>query len=360
MGGWALQLFCSDWDLDLVQEFDKDCGLLDLEIKHGRNRLVESDAESHRQEEHNMWRNKDNVTLDGVITRVPALPKKNENGINFSMFEKLCSHPEKVRAYLDSSGALSKKFKALRNDARTSEPERLRDPYGPGYFMCILGACGMTLGARLSELDREAMEKYYKDCGLMRDAVKQIGDALDPDTGYVNGCPWDFVSSSHAQTVADKGAPKEDLIFPGTGMINIWAPDHGRATSDMKNMQGHVMKWIAIKKPNVDDLAQTLASLYFDPYARSATKISSTKADSRPQDFVEMAKGMVAKYPNFSSRSPKTGKNECAVCGAGKCGDGKPLMACSKCKRIFYCSKQCQKKDWKSHKVFCSLFDTTS
>ena len=44
-----------------------------------------------------------------------------------------------------------------------------------------------------------------------------------------------------------------------------------------------------------------------------------------------------------SSNSPK-----CARCG----GPGKPtLQACSVCKNAKYCSKDCQKNDWKSHKL---------
>lgn len=114
-------------------------------------------------------------------------------------------------------------------------------------------------------------------------------------------------------------------------------------------------------KPNVDDLAQTLASLFFDPYARPATMFSSTKADSRPQDYIEMAKDMVGKYNKDSDgKLPKGNNGECGVCEASNCADGKPLMACSKCKRSFYCSKECQKKDWKWHKLYCSLFNIPS
>ncbi|KIJ28640.1 hypothetical protein M422DRAFT_189460 [Sphaerobolus stellatus SS14] len=40
-------------------------------------------------------------------------------------------------------------------------------------------------------------------------------------------------------------------------------------------------------------------------------------------------------------------KHKCSVCR----GRGKPkLMACSVCKKVRYCSQQCQKKDWKAHK----------
>ncbi|KXS12997.1 hypothetical protein M427DRAFT_59101 [Gonapodya prolifera JEL478] len=32
-----------------------------------------------------------------------------------------------------------------------------------------------------------------------------------------------------------------------------------------------------------------------------------------------------------------------------------PLFACARCKRIKYCSAECQKSDWKWHKAFCGL-----
>lgn len=33
------------------------------------------------------------------------------------------------------------------------------------------------------------------------------------------------------------------------------------------------------------------------------------------------------------------------------------LMQCSRCKQAYYCSKECQKKDWKSHKPHCKILD---
>mgnify|MGYP003691380387 CR=1 FL=1 len=29
------------------------------------------------------------------------------------------------------------------------------------------------------------------------------------------------------------------------------------------------------------------------------------------------------------------------------------LLRCSKCKMVFYCNQQCQKEDWKFHKLLC-------
>jgi hypothetical protein len=39
----------------------------------------------------------------------------------------------------------------------------------------------------------------------------------------------------------------------------------------------------------------------------------------------------------------------CACCGSRV----KALQRCSRCKQVWYCSKSCQKKDWKNHKLSC-------
>ncbi len=48
----------------------------------------------------------------------------------------------------------------------------------------------------------------------------------------------------------------------------------------------------------------------------------------------------------------------CARCG----NSGIALQVCSGCKQVSYCSKLCQKEDWKSHKGSCiiRLSDSTS
>lgn len=43
----------------------------------------------------------------------------------------------------------------------------------------------------------------------------------------------------------------------------------------------------------------------------------------------------------------------CASCGCRHPEKGKKLLACTKCYMTVYCSKACQKKDWKMHKQSC-------
>jgi hypothetical protein len=48
---------------------------------------------------------------------------------------------------------------------------------------------------------------------------------------------------------------------------------------------------------------------------------------------------------------------QCSGCGALEAidvkGEAKKMKVCSRCKRFYYCSPQCQAKDWKIHKHEC-------
>ena len=44
----------------------------------------------------------------------------------------------------------------------------------------------------------------------------------------------------------------------------------------------------------------------------------------------------------------------CEICGEKSAEGGKPLLKCGACKVVSYCSKDCQKTDWKRvHKRVC-------
>ena len=64
---------------------------------------------------------------------------------------------------------------------------------------------------------------------------------------------------------------------------------------------------------------------------KKSSKASSTKAGTGPADK--------------DAGTVPTG--DCVVCGKS----AKAL--CSKCKHVFYCTRECQKKDWNSHKEIC-------
>lgn len=46
-------------------------------------------------------------------------------------------------------------------------------------------------------------------------------------------------------------------------------------------------------------------------------------------------------------------KEESCACCKAKNGGGKTLQFCAGCRILMYCSKECQKSDWSSHKGLC-------
>lgn len=48
-----------------------------------------------------------------------------------------------------------------------------------------------------------------------------------------------------------------------------------------------------------------------------------------------------------------TGIEKCRYCPNTTGDDGKALLRCTRCRCAMYCSKECQKADWKAHKILC-------
>ena len=46
-------------------------------------------------------------------------------------------------------------------------------------------------------------------------------------------------------------------------------------------------------------------------------------------------------------------ERQCAACGVWQTHSTKKLERCSKCRRVYYCCKECQRNDWKKHKGTC-------
>jgi hypothetical protein len=46
-------------------------------------------------------------------------------------------------------------------------------------------------------------------------------------------------------------------------------------------------------------------------------------------------------------------KESCRACGRGEAKEGGKLLMCTRCKKVKYCSKECQKGDWKTHRMEC-------
>lgn len=60
------------------------------------------------------------------------------------------------------------------------------------------------------------------------------------------------------------------------------------------------------------------------------------------------------------NQSIYTASKMCGQCGIFAEAGGEKFSVCSRCRTEFYCGKECQKKNWKSHKIICQEVTTTS
>ena len=78
------------------------------------------------------------------------------------------------------------------------------------------------------------------------------------------------------------------------------------------------------------------------------------KDSKRVTESVEfMVSNMKSTIADYESALMKHGEVLCDGCR--KCVPVHTTQRCSGCKRVYYCSRKCQKKAWKYHKSACGL-----
>lgn len=161
----------------------------------------------------------------------------------------------------------------------------------------------MTMGCRIPNAYKHILKQHSAACGLMDEGQQQMNKALYGPNGYRNGEPYHFGSLGLHATMASKPTPEDKtgknkvigFNVPGTGTM-FWP--------------GPGAKQAAV--PGVND----------------------------------------------GSGGGKTPGKQCGFCGATKAETSAELMTCSKCKKVSYCSKDCQKCHWAAHKKACEAPET--
>jgi hypothetical protein len=220
----------------------------------------------------------------------------------FSIQAELCYNSnsiEVMRKYLDSGVLSDYAFEYFEKGDRCWAGEDYRR-----YVVLI--ACAMTLGCHLPDRFRETMgtmqhPAYLKlikqqspQWALKPLANVQLKEAL---ANYVDGEPYDFGNTTMLEASISS-------MFPGTTTVRDI--DH-RKVVEIKQKSGKVIPY-CVGPPSDDEV------------------------------------GLRSVYPNHL----------CATCGATK-KDGKgELLVCGRCRDRKYCSKECQKRHWKMHKVICT------
>ena len=220
----------------------------------------------------------------------------------FSVQAEHCYHPksiEVVRKYLDS-GVLAEYFNELYH-----KTDRCWDGHDYRRYH-VLVACAMTLGCTIP--DRVMNEMYGMQSPVYIKAIKtrspewvlprlatiQIRQALASCTA---GVPYDFGNKTMLEATTGS-------MFPGeTTLKNVGS----QKIIETKTKTGMVIPQF-IGPPTDDEI------------------------------------GLKPIYANHL----------CGGCGKTQKEDGKDLEWCARCKDRKYCSKGCQKKHWKVHKIICT------
>lgn len=313
-GAWGLKLFQSDYDYSIIQGLNQIARLHDLERKHGKKSRWEMGTNETRMKEHELA-NKEN-SRDIIFGILPGTGRVNGE-INYSVYSGLCTHPDIVRKHLDT-GVFRTMFETIHNIVLLSSKAEIANADGPGYDLVLLGAT-------LTAANKDILRTLYPRCGLMRDALSQMKEALDPHTGYKNGTPWDFGSLSMRDIHIKNEVKTEDLLFPGTGLYNTLAPVP-YDDDVMASLNTMFLQQISKMEVSATDLATGFASLKLSPNTTEKKKVKV---------FDEKA---------------------CAGCGKEIDPEKKAFMVCGKCGKCSYCSKECQKAHWiMVHKKECKV-----
>ena len=90
---------------------------------------------------------------------------------------------------------------------------------------------------------------------------------------------------------------------------------------------------------------------FFTPQVlRFAKSINQRIADRAAKHIPTPAAGKVAHTKVVDGQFIE---RRCAACGVWQLDTDRKLERCSGCMRVYYCGRECQKKDWKEHKKDC-------
>ena len=223
--------------------------------------------------------------------------------------------------------------------------------------------------------DRRQREKIAAACHPRGQRMAEIAALPTLNASGVPG-PTD-PDECHALIKAGKDEPEvwsvsfQELPIKGYYQISICVSHSGAMNDDMV-MDGHSVGSMVPLKPDADVILAALWSAMVEPrqpemtgpphrplkvfvayrLKRAFAEIEAAMQEARVACVLE-TKGAALESAADHGLDYK-GRNQsriCAACGATHAKA--PLKRCSLCQSVSYCSRECQKADWKVHKPAC-------
>ena len=126
----------------------------------------------------------------------------------------------------------------------------------------------------------------------------------------------------------------------GTGLLH---PRFMGNVRGFENLFRHYATRVAISPLFACPLVELSTDIEFPPSAADAPPTLPTSSSSKLP---------ITPHTN-SPTAIRASAHACQICGKEDTAAGVKLMACAKCKRVKYCSKECQKEGWKGHRKIC-------
>jgi hypothetical protein len=225
----------------------------------------------------------------------------------------------------------------------------------------------MVMLTSISPTDQKAMTLGVFDCQFKflcwiyrdEDAVDAVKEQLSSLTHKLTGVYMDYLKTVTKQ--AEEAEPADPFLVASTNSLLLHAMLNGSCQT--------------ISYPEIEDIANKMkfaaaaCSIWAPPVWRSDINADFKIVTDHVLPFLRKLNPKTYKTATVSSNTPgflnlysdnaeyghagfdgeeKLGK-ACAACFTKR----EKLLKCGACQSMWYCSSECQKKDWKSHKQLC-------
>ncbi|CAG8976421.1 hypothetical protein HYALB_00008546 [Hymenoscyphus albidus] len=184
---------------------------------------------------------------------------------------------------------------------------------------------------------------------------KYLNDGLDHDVeeAWRSGALQDMFAQMFGEDMPGKAIDYDSAEYKSKSMsekAQIGMKAYNEDHSDVMALQALDPSWN--RKMHEAIAAGRKTEFLRAENAKAALQITTQRARFR-KEFPELARELDKIKAPASVPQTNTDSAVCSLCNTGEDKLTEKLKICSKCKTTRYCSAECQRADWKAHKLTC-------